>query len=277
MHKILVPTDFSKCAANAMKFALEIAARTGASIHIVNVIYPAEGVENNVFNAVWVDEYFSLRQYDLKKWVARFQKNKSYRDVTITGSVEIGFMVSFIKMTAEEQKADLIVMGTTGATGLRGAFLGSIAAGVVSAVSIPVLAVPEKAVFRSPAAYVLATDFDVRIDKNSRKVMLEILKLQNAGIHVLNVLDTLGQQPDKTLEPKIRRLFPDTPCQFHYLHEINVPRAVNNFIETIGAQGLIVVSHRHSFLQKLMSKSVSRALTQRIRVPVLALHDAEKQ
>ena len=55
---ILVPTDFSKCASNAMNFALEIAARTGASVKVLHVLYPNEGVDNNVYSAIWIDEYF---------------------------------------------------------------------------------------------------------------------------------------------------------------------------------------------------------------------------
>mgnify|MGYP000299412573 CR=1 FL=1 len=61
MKTILVPTDFSKCAANAFRYALEMASRTDASILLLHVVFPNEGVENNVYSAFWIDEYFKQR------------------------------------------------------------------------------------------------------------------------------------------------------------------------------------------------------------------------
>ena len=273
MKKILVPTDFSKCANNAMNFALELATRAGASVHILHVIYPNEGVDNSVYNAFWIDEYYERRKHDLENWAKRFRKNAAFKDVNITASCEIGFPVGAVKKVANEQKADLIVMGTTGATGLRGATMGSTASGVISEVHIPVFAIPTKANFLGHTDYVMATDFDVRIDKNSLKILKEILRAQHAGIHVLHVLNKPGEEPDKSQEAKMKPLLEDTAYQFHYLHDVNVPRAINNFIETIRANGLIVISHHHSFLYKLVFQRVSRVLTHHVKVPILALHD----
>jgi len=61
MKTILVPTDFSKCADNAMKYALEIAQRTKASITVLYVVFPNEGVNNNIYEAFFVDDYIQQR------------------------------------------------------------------------------------------------------------------------------------------------------------------------------------------------------------------------
>jgi len=53
MKKILVPTDFSRCAANALHYAMNLATRFGAEVTVLNVIYPNEGVSNNIYNAIW--------------------------------------------------------------------------------------------------------------------------------------------------------------------------------------------------------------------------------
>jgi hypothetical protein len=66
-----------------------------------------------------------------------------------------GFAEDCIITEAETKKADLLVMGTKGATGLREAFIGTITAGVIESINIPVLVVPEKAKFtgmNDPAA-----------------------------------------------------------------------------------------------------------------------------
>ena len=74
MPTILVPTDFSKCANNALMYALEIAQRTGRSITVLYVVYPNEGVDNNMYDAFFVDTYVNERIDSMKKWVKKFTK-----------------------------------------------------------------------------------------------------------------------------------------------------------------------------------------------------------
>lgn len=275
MKKILVPTDFSKCASNAMTFALELAVRATAAVHVLHVIYPNEGVDNNVYDAFWIDEYYTRRLHDLSRWVNRFRKNQAFKSLTITVSCEIGFPVRSIKRVSEEQHTDLIVMGTSGATGLRAALMGSTTASVVAGLHIPVFAIPTRANFLRHTDYVLATDFDLKIDTASLKMLKNILHYQHASVHVLHVLDLSDEQPAKAAEAKAKQVLKGINHQFHYVHAVNVLQAVNNFIENKGANGLIVVSHRHSFFHKLMFQRVSRLLTQQVKVPILVLHDKQ--
>lgn len=48
MKTILVPTDFSKCANNAMMYAMEVAKHMEAKVVALYVVYPNEGVDNSV-------------------------------------------------------------------------------------------------------------------------------------------------------------------------------------------------------------------------------------
>jgi len=74
MKSILVPTDFSPCANNAMKYALQIAQQTGASITVVYVIYPNEGVDNNMYDAFFIDNYRQERLEGMREWVQKFTR-----------------------------------------------------------------------------------------------------------------------------------------------------------------------------------------------------------
>ena len=68
MKTILVPTDFSKSANNAMRYALKIAERAGFSITVLYVVYPNEGVDNNLYDAFFVDNYVQERLTGMKSW-----------------------------------------------------------------------------------------------------------------------------------------------------------------------------------------------------------------
>lgn len=273
MKKIVVPVDFSACSANALQVALQVADRTGAAIHALHVIFPNEGMDNNIYNAFWVDDYLQQRQKELKNWVRR--RVPAARKPSVTQECIVGFPVPTISNTAAEQDADLVIMGTTGATGLRGVFLGSVAAGVVGKTAMPVLIVPPKVHLQEGADVVFATDYQIKVVPGDLAVLQSLLKLYAAALKIVHILDKPGEKPDAHREAAFKAKLGDLPCEFHYLHDQNVPRAVSNYLDAVDAGLVVAVAHQHTLLHRLFNDSVTRQLAHRTRVPLLVLHDAE--
>ncbi len=273
MKSILVPIDFSKCAANALKHALELARTTGAAITVLHVVFPNEGVDNNVYNVFWSDEYMAEREKGLKNWIRRFRKPAEYKSVRVTEVCKIGFPVPMICDLADELNVDLVVMGTTGATGLRGALLGSIAAGVLSKTSRPLLSIPKESTFQPSKSAVFATDFRLKLDERSLRVLREVLALKKSTLHVVHIVDKAGEAVDKAREHTMSQKLGDIPHDFHYLHDRDIAQAVSNFIESTDAGTLVSIAHEHSLLHRLFFDSITRRFAHRIHVPMLTLHD----
>jgi nucleotide-binding universal stress UspA family protein len=120
MKTILVPTDFSKCANNAMIYALEVAKRLEARVVALYVVLPNEGVDNSMYDAFMIDDYLLQRKKAMKVWVRKFTKNGQAGSVQVETDCRVGFPVSTVVHVADELDADMIVMGTTGAAGLKG-------------------------------------------------------------------------------------------------------------------------------------------------------------
>ena len=274
MKSILVPTDFSKCAANAFQHALELARNSGATLHVLHVVFPNEGVDNNIYNIFWSEEYMAEREKGLEHWVHRFQKMEAYKKIPVKVVCKTGFPVPFICDMADELNADLIVMGTTGATGLRGALLGSIAAGVLAKTDRPLLSIPKQATKLSSDSAVFATDFRFRLDERSIAALNQLLILKKSTLHIVHILDKPGEQPDKARENTLSQKLSDIPHDFHYLHDRDIAQAVSNFIESVDAGTLVAVAHEHSLLHRLFFDSITRRFAHRIHVPMLTLHDA---
>ncbi len=275
MKTILVPTDFSKCANNAMMYALEVAQRTHAKVIATYVVYPNEGMDNNVYDAFWIDDYIKQRRLSMQNWAKKFQKAEHLRDVKIETECRVGFPAATIVHTSQDIRADMIVMGTTGASGLRGVLLGSVAANVISGSKIPVLVVPQKASFRNHAKFVLATDFRMHLNSKTLETLKTALNIQHTGLDVVHVFSKAGAQPKKNEEDTLSKKLGSIPHQFHYLHSPNVAQAISDFVESTDANGVVAVSHDHTLLHKLFSESISRSLAHRTSVPLLVLHDGD--
>lgn len=274
MKTILVPTDFSKCAATALEYAMGIAQKTGAEIRVLHVIFPNEGVENNVYNAFWTDEYMAERKKGLLDWVKRLQRPEAFRKIRIVAETTLGFPVPAVCDWAEECNADLIVMGTTGATGLRGVLLGSIAAGVMNKTHRPVLAIPKKAALKIGKDAVFATDFRFKVDEHDKALLREILMMKKSKLRIVHIADKPGERIDKAREHTLDEKLGDIPHDFHYLHDRDVAQAVSNFIEATDAGTLVAIAHEHSVLHRVFFDSITRRFAHRIHVPMLILHDA---
>ncbi|MCS7037794.1 MAG: universal stress protein [Saprospiraceae bacterium] len=273
MKTILVPTDFSKCAENALQSAFALAERGGAGILVLHVVFPNEALDNNIYNAFWTEEYLQERQQALRRWTERIRLPVRFGQVKTEVMCRVGFPVPSICDVADEVKADLIVMGTIGATGLRGAILGSVAAGVMAQTTLPVLAIPKHRIFDLTVNAVLATDFKFNISEASLHVLQQVVADIKGKLHILHVVEHPDAPRQSEKEQQLSAILHPIPHEFHYLHDRDIVQATVNFIESLDAGLLIAVAHKHSILHRLFFDRTTRRLAHHAHVPLLTLHD----
>ena len=136
--RILVPTDFSVHADAAMRYALELARRFNATVHLLNV------VEDPLAAGVWSSEIYTAEIAGLQINLVRDAEKRLCASVpqnagTVTCEVRRGPAAKQILEAARECGSDLIVMGTRGRTGVAHVLMGSVAEKVVRLASCPVL------------------------------------------------------------------------------------------------------------------------------------------
>ncbi|MBL7826056.1 MAG: universal stress protein [Saprospiraceae bacterium] len=148
MKKILVPIDFSDNAENALFVAADIARKSGAMLELLHVnIASVYSTPLSEFSPA-VGATFEDRDYDstaltqLEKIKFELLGNPEFEGLTIQTRVDDGYLHSAIKNVADEDKADLVVMGTKGASGLNEFLVGSNTEKVIRTSPCPVLAVP---------------------------------------------------------------------------------------------------------------------------------------
>lgn len=140
---ILVATDFSDFAERALDYAIDLAAATGAKLHVLHAItLPTIAIAEVpvAYNTVNIDMLRDKAQAALDARIAQARERVTFGPPL----VEIGDPRDIIDRVAVEIGADLIVMGTHGRRGLRHLLLGSVAESVVRTASCPVLTVRPK-------------------------------------------------------------------------------------------------------------------------------------
>ncbi len=145
IRRLLHPSDFSPASRGAFAKAVDLARDNGAELillHVRSLVMPIMG-----------DGYMSPQTYEqveradreaVEKQMKRLVENAKKRGVRVRAVVSEGVAHEQIVRAARRQKADMIVMGTHGRTGMSKLFLGSVAGRVVSMAPCPVLTVRGK-------------------------------------------------------------------------------------------------------------------------------------
>jgi nucleotide-binding universal stress UspA family protein len=272
MKQILVPTDFSKCAHDALEYALELAKASGAGLHLLHVVYPNEGLDNNVYN-ILMDPYLDARKHNLDNLVEKVRKNPAHAAIPIQSEVTIGFPATTASEYVENHQIDLVVMGTTGATGLQGYIFGSTTGNLASKLNVPLLAIPPGTKFGTIERMAFATDFNLDLSDKTMDVLNGLLRIFKAQLNVVHIFDQPDDKLSKRQEDHLSRKLGDIQHDFRYIHNMDVAQALNDYLEATESGGLVVVAHKHGFWSQLFGYSVSRNMVQHAHLPILVLHD----
>jgi universal stress protein A len=141
MHarKILFPTDFSPASTDALSWATSLARDSGATMTIVHVEEPPMAYGGG---ELYLDVQENDRE-DLRKALVNVVPLD--HEVPFEHKLMVGDPATAIVDAAENEHADLIVMGTHGRTGLTRLLMGSVAEAVVRRAPCPVLTVKQAA------------------------------------------------------------------------------------------------------------------------------------
>jgi len=143
IKRMLVPTDFSEPSMAALDYAVKLGRSLGSQLTLLFVVEP-------VYLAVPTDMYAAIPSVDMllveQQRSAREQLNKvaqrlQKKGVKCKALMATGSVYQCITNAARQTKADLIVVGTHGRTGLSHILLGSVAERVVQTAPCPVLTV----------------------------------------------------------------------------------------------------------------------------------------
>lgn len=178
---ILVPTDFSDVASNALDHAVTIAKGYGNDIllvHIVeaNFLSSIIGGKNNIKGGI-VGQMLQDKLNELSKSI------KEKHGVNTTGVIKEGRIYKTILEIAEEEELDSIVMGTNGAEGLE-QIMGSNSSRVIAQSPVPVVVVKEKKVGEGYKDIVFPVDLSVE-SKQKTWWAIHLAQKFDSTVHII--------------------------------------------------------------------------------------------
>lgn len=198
MKKIIVPTDFSEQAQNALDLACEIGQKTGAKIVLMHVIEyskkqttflgsSALNTMGTISTGIEMDDIYFIELYKKRRrQLSEIIEDPAYAEIELIDKIMLGTPYHAIEEEITESDADFIIMGTTGVNDWEESLIGSTAEKVVRHASCPVLTLRKKVKVSDIKKIVFASDF--KEEKPAyMPVVGSIQELFDAEIHMLYV------------------------------------------------------------------------------------------
>lgn len=273
MKQILLATDFSDGAANALIYALSMAKSLEMEVVALHAIHPTEGINNSTYNAIFIDSYYAAKREALKEWVEGIAGQVKFEGIKVSSRCEVGFLRAVIKNYAKENPIELLVMGITGSTGISG-IVGSNASMLVSKLRIPTLIVPLESKFPKHPIISLATDYDTKLSPKDVNALNEILKASaTKKMQILYVAEKSDEKRIQTGETSIKKLLPNATIEFNYINGTNASNEIIHFINDKHTDILCLVKHHHNIIYRLFTSSTVNKLINKSVKAILVLHE----
>lgn len=281
MRKILIPTDFSDNAMNAIRYALELFKYDVSEFYLLHA-YKDE---------IYAD--LGLLSSDTLENITQTVKERSDRklEATLAEILSIapnprhkfhkasanGLLVDEADALVDEHNIDIIVMGTRGETDDRKLAFGSHTLQVLKYVQCPVLAIPANYEYTPPRRILFPTNYLIPYKRRELKLLCEMGAPFRSEIDMLYVSGNQNlshrQEDNKAfLKDELNK----NKVDFKTIDNKNVAVAINQFLEENPMDMLVMVNTRHSFLENLLFKSTIDKISLKIDIPFLALQNIRR-
>ena len=257
IENILVPTDFSKCADNALSYAANIAKKIDAGIHLMYT-------ESSAYSYTALDRLNA--QID----------NEAVNDIDIRTVIEAGHPGPSILKQIKETSADLVVMGNKGRSGGRMLF-GSTTLKIISDSPVPVMAIPEKTGFKDLKQVVFATDYHTG-DLTALSKIVNWARKFNSELHVFHV--SLKDEADSNqrfgnFKEKAEEQTDYDKLIFDRVVSESFFDGFSDYLDEHKIRLLVITRYKKSFIQQVVEKDHTKQIEYYSNVPLLVLNSEQ--
>lgn len=281
MKKILVPIDYSTYADHAVAYAIAIAKKINAEIHLCHALETPEFVPMAGIMMWPVENFAELQEdsdEDLMRYIVKLKADPKLSVPyfpTITYSSRTGSVKQVLDQLISESHFDLIVMGLAGAGKLDRFLLGSNSKNVIENTKVPVLLVPKGTDYVPLQKIAFATDLS-ESDLNSIHAIARMFCLFNPEILLVHVND----QPSDLHDPRTpANLFLNrVTCKLNYskiyYRHINATTVEDGlkWLTENGQINMLAMIHRHpNIFSRILEGSHTQKLARSIQLPLLVM------
>ncbi|NKI31262.1 universal stress protein [Croceivirga thetidis] len=279
MKRILIPTDFSDNAWNAIGYAMQLFKNQECLFYLLNTYTPV--IPNSRFMAPMVngvrieDAIRSSSENGLIKTVNRIRSafnNPKHNFETISS---FNLLADEVKDVVDSFNIELIVTGTKGASGMDEVFMGSNTVRIIkNTKKCPVLAIPQHFDYQSPSEIAFATDFNRFYSQSELEPLINMAIAFKATIRIVYVqyeIKALSELQQFNLN-MLRKYFSRVEHYVHTVSELSsVSKTLEVFSNELDIHLLAMLHYQHSYMEKMTREPIVKRTAFHTQIPLLVI------
>ncbi|WP_282121967.1 universal stress protein [Algibacter mikhailovii] len=282
MRKILIPTDFSENAMNALIYAINLFKYEVSEFYIMHAYQDDIYSDEELLASETLDRVSLMTS---KKTEEQLQKIKS--DIlnispnprhTFHSCAANNMLLDETDRLVDAENIDLVVMGTKGKTNNTKVTFGSNTLQIIKYMQCPVLAIPEGHAYIKPKHILFPTNFMIPYKRRELKLLCEIAAPYRAIIDVIYISksNTLSRRQQEN-----KGFMKDELCKnrvnFKTENSKHLINSVYKYIREQHIDMLVMVNTEHSFLENIIFQSPLDELSLNLDIPFLALQNIKRK
>ncbi|RMG71032.1 MAG: universal stress protein [Bacteroidetes bacterium] len=276
VRNILLPTDFSPVSHNAFIYALHFAEQLGAEITLFHA-YQDTPVTPGIVPEAFVD---ALRNDKIEAAQKQFEAYEAeVRDafdnpIPVKTLLQAGRAAETIVSLSERGDIDMIVMGTLGAESMAEKLFGSVTTRVIESASCPVLAVPMGVQFEPIGHMLYATNFEEADFQVIDRLLgyADVFQARVSCAHIQSESEYWSRL-DRSFFERIYQLeMEQDQVAFYSINSTDIVVGLQRFIAANKVDMIVMLCHQRPVVSRLLTESLTRAMTLHTDVPLMAFH-----
>ncbi len=273
MKKILVPCDFSTPSKEAYKFALEIASMSKGEIYVVhNIELPLVYETTFGVQPRPIDSEARKNLKDRATQAFKKLKETFYTPAHTPVHFEMlnDFILPGVRTFIQEHNIDLVIMGTSGSSGLEEFLIGSNTEKIVRFSPVPVIAVRKAASYGAIQHIVFASNLEL----NQSDLVTHVINLQEffkAKLHILTVNTPTHFRTDPEAQAALKEFASHYKLKNYTLNfrsDFNEREGILKFAKEIESQLIAIGTHSYKGLKHLVNGSIAESVVNHLECPV---------
>lgn len=268
MKTVLIATDFSHASRNASLYGVAFAKEINAKVILFNaykIAYPPAALN------MCISRYDIMMQID-----KRLMDEADFLDPKgdlIEVICDEGVAEDAIISIANEKKADFIIASMKGSGKSFKRIFGSTATALTKDTNIPLIIIPEDALYKSPVNIVFAND-SLQANEHLPEQLTKLAGIFQSAVYEVHVIKEKNKEFFKiTQTQKHGNIMRDCHSSYQVPIDTDIRYTLRAFIQTHDADMLVMIPHKHEWLERMFIKSETKDMIFHTHIPLLVLPD----
>ncbi|MBL4669892.1 MAG: universal stress protein [Flavobacteriales bacterium] len=277
MKSILILSDYSDCALNAIKFAADLSRKFDARIHVTHIhqiVVPGD----IAFNINTYVQISSKEKEIFKTYIKKLSQQDFMKGIKLQSSLDTVYQLYDVLVMDKYDDIDMIVMGSNGVDGIKEFFIGSNTQKFIQLAHCPVIVIKDEVKVSNIKSIVFASDFKQEVIPKFH-VIRDFAQKIGAKLHYLKIMTPKDYSVEDKEMNDIADFVKSTGINANDVslyQSVSVEQGIIKYCKETKANMIAIETHGRTGFSHLIKDNIAESLSNHILIPMFSVRIDEE-